>query len=358
MTLADLTAFDFSDEGRTFKVYKHGSGPGVLVMSEHVTPDSLAAWKAKGVSAVIVPLDEVSKRRWDLVAKTVAQAGMHLWPWIEVARNPAMANTHPEWMAAPGGHHDDWKRRFPNTPVVKKGEIIKAWPWVPIGYSQAFEAHRERIRSLLSDLPGSWDGVFLNDLQAGPSSCGCGNDQCRWALDYGTPATATKTQGDDAAARIVSELVARYAGAGKQVVPVWVTECETVDLPNAKNGTGLCGSVPCATGSCWPSYARNWNPLVQATPAPLALGLWSETFQRDPRSWIETSLALFQAPSHGGTLLSTKRTVVVAQAWQTTEVKRDQLLDALKRTKAGWILALDPIDQSWEPRAVPIPLKP
>ena len=34
MTLADFTAFHFSDEGRTFKVYKKGSGPGVLVMSE------------------------------------------------------------------------------------------------------------------------------------------------------------------------------------------------------------------------------------------------------------------------------------------------------------------------------------
>ncbi len=101
---------------------------GVPMRSEQVTPDSLASWKPKGVFAVIVPLDEVTKRRWDLVAKTVAQAGMHLWPWIEVARNPAMANTHAEWMAAPGAHHDNWKRRIPNIPVVKKGETIKTWP--------------------------------------------------------------------------------------------------------------------------------------------------------------------------------------------------------------------------------------
>ena len=328
---------------------------GVLVISERVTPDFLAGWKARGVSEVIVPLDESSRPGWGLLAKTVAQAEMHLWPWIEVARNPEMADSHPDWIAAVGGHHDDWRRRFPNAPVAKKDEVIKSWPWVPIGYFPAFEAHRERLRSLLSDLPGEWAGVFLNDLQAGPSSCGCGNDQCRWALDYGSAATTTKTPGD-AAARIVSELVARHAG--KQVVPVWVTECEMVDLPNTKNGTGFCGSVPCATGSCWPSYARNWNPLVRATSGPIALGLWTETFQRDPLGWIETDIALFLAPPRGGISLPATRAIVVAQAWQRSDPKRDQLVDALKRRDTGWVLALDKVDQSWEPRAVPVPVKP
>ena len=115
-------------------------------------------------------------------------------------------------MAATGGHHDDWRRRFPNAPTAKAGEVIKAWPWVPIGYAPAFDAHRERLKTLLGDLPGTWAGVFLNDLQAGPSSCGCGNDQCRWALDYGTPPTAARTPGDDAAARLVAELIARHPG--------------------------------------------------------------------------------------------------------------------------------------------------
>ena len=68
--------------------------------------------------------------------------------------------------------------------------------------------------------------MFLNDLQAGPSSCGCGNDQCRWALDYGSPPTAAKTPGDDAAAKIVAELSAGHPG--KVIIPVWVTECELV----------------------------------------------------------------------------------------------------------------------------------
>ena len=293
---------------------------GVLVRPERVTPEFLAAWKAKGVTAVVVPLDEVTKRRWEAMARAVEQAGMTLWPWVEVARNPAMADAHPEWMAAPGGHHDDWRRRFPKAPKAKPGEVIKAWPWVPIGYAPAFDAHRERLRALLGDLPGTWSGVFLNDLQAGPSSCGCGNDQCRWALDYGTPATAAKTSGDDAAARVVAELLARHPG--KVIIPVWVTECETVDLPDAKDGTGLCGGVRCAKGDCWPRYVRNWNPLLKATDGPIALALWPETFRRDPARWIETDLALFQKPPRDGTPLAPEKTIAIVQAWDQARSSR------------------------------------
>src|SRR5262249_28720230 len=85
---------------------------GVLVGLERVTPEFLAAWKARGATAMVVPLDEAAKRRWETMARTVERAGMTLWPWIEVARNPAMADAHPEWMAAIGAHHDDWRRRF------------------------------------------------------------------------------------------------------------------------------------------------------------------------------------------------------------------------------------------------------
>jgi hypothetical protein len=277
---------------------------------------------------------------------------MTLWPWIEVARNPAMADAHPEWMAAPGGHHDDWRRRFPKAPIAKTGEVIKAWPWVPIGYAPAFEAHRQRLKALLGDLTGKWAGAFLNDLQAGPSSCGCGNDQCRWALDYGLPATAPKTPGDDTAAKIVAELFGQHPG--KAIVPVWVTECEPVDLPGAKDGTGLCGGVSCATGDCWPRYARAWNPLLKATQGPIALGLWTEVFKRDPANWVEHDLALFQNPQRGSDPLPKARTIAVVQAWEKSDATVAALLARVKQSASGWVMALDPIDQSWEPRRVRI----
>ena len=279
---------------------------GVLAGIERVSPDFLAAWKAKGVNAVVVPLDEAAKQRWKPMAELVERAGMTLWPWIEVARNPAMAGDHPEWMAAIGAHHDDWRRRFPSAPVAKGGEVMKAWPWVPIGYAPAFEAHRQRLKALLGDLGANWAGVFLNDLQAGPSSCGCGNDQCRWALDYGAPATTARTPGDDAAARIVAEV--STAHPGRVIIPVWVTECETVDLPETKDGTGLCGTVRCAANDCWPRYARNWNPLLKATNGPIAVGVWPETFRRDAARWIESDLALFQSPPRGANPLAAERT--------------------------------------------------
>ncbi len=324
---------------------------GVLVRPERVTPECLAAWKARGTTAIVVPLDEATKPNWETIARDVEKAGMTLWAWVEVARNPALADSHPEWMAAIGSRHDDWRRRFPKAPASRPGEVVKAWPWVPIGYVPAFEAHRKRLEVLLGDLPGTWSGVFLNDLQAGPSSCGCGNDQCRWALDYGSPATAMKTPGDDGAARIVAELVKRYPD--KAIVPVWVTECETVDLPDAQGGTGLCGGVACARGDCWPRYVRQWNPLLKATGGPIAVGLWPETFRRDPARWIETAVALFQKPQKGGTPLEPARTIAVVQAWDKPQADLDVIIDRLQRS--GWVLALDPVDQSWEPRAVPIP---
>ncbi len=325
---------------------------GVLVRPERVTPDFLASWKGRGATAVVVLLDEVTKRRWETMGRTAEQAGMTLWPWVEVARNPALAELHPQWMAAPGGHHDDWRRRFPKAPAAKRGEVIKAWPWVPVAYAPAFDAHRQRLTGLLGDLPGRWPGVFLNDLQAGPSSCGCGNDQCRWALDYGTPATAARTPGDDAAARIVAELRARHPG--KAIVPVWVTECETVDLPDARNGTGLCGRVPCARGDCWPRYVRNWNPLLKATDGSIAVAVWAETFGRDPAHWIETDLALFQKPPWDGIPLAPEKVIAVVQTWNQTEASVNATLKRIKRLVPGWVLALDPIDQSWEPRAVSV----
>jgi hypothetical protein len=326
---------------------------GVFTRPERVTGEFLGDWKAKGATAVVVPFDEEAKGRWREIAERVERAGMRLWLWVEVARNPAMAEAHPEWMAATGGHHDDWRKRFPGAPTAKAGEVIKAWPWVPIGYAPAFAAHRERLRTLLADVPGAWTGVFLNDLQGGPSSCGCGNDQCRWALDYGTPATAERTPGDDAAARLVAEVAAGHPE--KTVVPVWVTECEEADLPGAKGGTGLCGGVRCARGDCWPRYVRAWNPLVKATNGPIALALWPEAFRRDPARWIDSALALFRKPAKDGTPLPTERTIAVIQTRRTPASDVGALLKRVEAQSRGWVWMADAIEQSWEPRATAIP---
>ena len=89
-------------DGRSDAVEPKHSMRAVLVRVERISPEFLAEWKARGVSAVVVPLDAASSRRWKAMALVVERAGMSLWPWIEVARDTAMADAHPEWMAAIG----------------------------------------------------------------------------------------------------------------------------------------------------------------------------------------------------------------------------------------------------------------
>jgi hypothetical protein len=320
-----------------------------LIDAAAATSQALQSWKAEGGNAIVVALDESTPgQRWSKLAEDCGRGGLELYAWIEVARNPALADAHPEWMASPGGHHDDWRRRFPSGPAAQPGEVVKMWPWVPIGYAPAFEAHRQRLTVLLDGLPHSWSGVFLNDLQAGPSSCGCGNDQCRWALDYGSKPTAPRTPGDDAAARIVAELRNKYPG--KAVIPVWVTECEPVDLPGVAGGTGHCGTVPCAKGSCWPSYQRAWNPLLKSTPGAVAVALWADTFRRDP-SWFSTGLTLFLRPP-GGDALPPERAIAVLPERGESVQNPSVLTEKVALAGGGWVLARTPIEQSWEPRLV------
>ena len=71
-----------------------------------------------------------------------------LYYWIEVGRNKDFAREHPEWMASLGSH-DDWRNSFPDAPRLNKGEVAKAWPWTPIAYQKAFDAHLARIKELL-----------------------------------------------------------------------------------------------------------------------------------------------------------------------------------------------------------------
>src|SRR5262245_22303083 len=108
---------------------------GVLVDEARVTPAFLQAWKRLGVTDVVVQGGEqVPRKRWEDLSGLIAQAGMKFFIWLEVARSPSLAATHPAWMASPGGHHNDWRRRFPRPSKAGPGEVVKLWPWVPIGY--------------------------------------------------------------------------------------------------------------------------------------------------------------------------------------------------------------------------------
>ena len=335
----------------------------VLVEAEAVTPATVAQWRQESFQAVAVVLnEETGDARYRELARHISGGGLDLYCWIEVARNPKIATAHPRWMAALGSH-GDWLRNFKNFPEPGVGEVAKAFPWVPISYREAFDAHLARIEQLLKRAPPGWRGLLLNDLQAGPSSCGCGNLQCRWAVDYNVPPTATKLEGDDVAARFVTEV--RKRAGDKTVLPVGTTECEEVDLPAEKHqgqpGTGLCGTVGCATGACPQVFTRQWSALVLGHDGPLGLLALHTALQRTQKGfgggpgWATNAMAYIgkTLSANGGKAVASGRLwVVVEDTPNAKEITAREV--ATKAGVAAVIVARAKIEQSYEPRMISV----
>jgi hypothetical protein len=334
----------------------------VLVDAETVTTAAVSQWKREGFKAVAAILDErTSEAGYRDLSRRISEGGLDLYFWIEVARNPVMATTHPRWMAALGSH-EDWLKNFPKSPEPGVGEVAKAFPWVPISYREAFDAHLARIERLLKRAPPGWRGLFLNDLQAGPSSCGCGNLLCRWAVDYHVRSTATKLGGDSVAARFVAE--ARKRVGEHSVIPIWTTECERVDLPANKNqgrpGTGLCGTVGCATGACPEEFTRQWSELVSGHDGPIGLLALHSALQRTQKEfgggpgWVTNALAYLDQtlPDHAGKAISRDRLWIVVDSSQAADEATARQL-AAKAGAGAVIVARAKIDQSYEPKMIP-----
>jgi hypothetical protein len=333
----------------------------VLVEAETVTPAAVSQWKQEQFKAVAVVLDErTGEGRYRELARHISDGGLDLYCWAEVARNPKLAAAHPRWMAALGSH-EDWQKNFKNFPEPGAGEVAKAFPWVPIGYREAFDAHLARIEQLLKRAPPGWRGLLLNDLQAGPSSCGCGNLQCRWAIDYNVRPTATKLEGDDVAARFVAEV--RKRAGDKTVIPVWTTECDEVDLPadkhQGKPGTGLCGTVGCATGACPEVFTRQWSALASGHDGPIGLLAVHTALHRTQKEfgggpgWVTNAIAYVDKtlPANGGKAISADRLWVVVEDARNAEGVTAREV-ATKAGAGAVIVARAKIEQSYEPRII------
>jgi hypothetical protein len=339
----------------------------VLVAPDVVTLKQIERWREEGFAAVVVLLDEDRPAAaYRTAVDAASSANMDLHYWIEIARNPRLADAQPRWMASLG-MHDDWLTRFPSLAKPKKSEVAKAYPWVPLGYAEAFQAHVRRVEQLLEKVPQNYRGLLLNDLQGGPASCGCGNLQCRWALDYGVPATATKDRVDDAAARFISAV--RGLAPGKQIVPVWMTECEERDLPADKapagQSTGLCGAVPCAVGTCPRAFAKQIRPVLDVASQPLGLLVAPSACGRDakfygsPAGWIAASVGYLD----GVSVSSQQRGVPHDRLWLVVQGVPGQL-DTQTETAArsmarnlqpaAIVVARVPLDQSFEPRVIAV----
>ncbi len=338
----------------------------VLVDPAAVTPDHIKGWRIEGFSAVVALLDEEHRAETYVSAAAAAKnAGIDLYYWIEVARNPTIATAHPRWMAALG-MHDDWQARFPGVSPPAKNQVAKAYPWVPIGYAEAFQAHVDRISGLLSQVPASYRGILLNDLQGGPASCGCGNLQCRWAIDYGVPSTATRDGVDDAAARFLVKL--RGMLPEKELIPVWMTECEDADLPKDKapggRTTGLCGTVACAQTTCPKVFRKQLAALLDVHDGPLGLLVTQAAcgrdahFYRSPTGWIPAAVRYLDdtRTSDAGKFLPHDRLWLVVQGDSNGDAVEAAARTAARRIQAqSIVVARVPLDQSYEPRVITVP---
>ena len=337
----------------------------VFVMPDIVTPELIERWRREGFTAVVVLLDEDhSTDAYRAAATAASSAKMDLYYWVEIARNNHLADAHPRWMASLG-MHNDWLARFPAIKMPKKDEVAKAYPWVPIGYAEAFQAHLHRVDQLLRTVPNSYRGLLLNDLQGGPASCGCGNLQCRWAIDYSVPTTATKEGADDAAARFVSKV--RRLTPGKQIVPVWMTECEERDLPADKSPagktTGLCGGVACAMGTCPQAFAKQLRALMDTHAGPLGLLTAEYNCGRDarfygsPGGWIAAAVDYLDN-TH---VVAQKPGLPHDRLWLVVQGTREDVeAEAAARNAAhnlhpgAVIVARVSVDQSYEPRVIAV----
>ncbi|HET6883483.1 MAG TPA: DUF3179 domain-containing (seleno)protein, partial [Pirellulales bacterium] len=335
----------------------------VIVEPDKVRPQHATGWRRDGYRAAAVMLDDRHEAAvYRSAAQTLADAGFDLYYWIEVGRNSKLADAHPEWMASLGSH-PDWQTRFPQAPLPKSGEVAKAYPWVPIGYRAAYDAHLARIAELLSKAEGNYRGLILNDLQGGPASCGCGNLQCRWAIDYHVASTTAKLSGDDVASRFVADV--RELAPGKQIIPVWLTECEDRDLPADRRPsgktTGYCGGVGCSQATCPQVFTKQWNALVSEHDGPIALLALHKELDRDGSEygglggWISQTLDYLDETlaRHSGKKLPTSRLCLVVQGYDLPAESIAAARQAAMSTGVGVVfVALSRIDQSFEPRAV------
>jgi hypothetical protein len=332
----------------------------VLVTPETVSTEAIRKWKAEGFGGVVLFLDETNAAAIKSAAEQLGAATVPFHYWIEVGRNPRMAEAHPRWVASIG-MHDDWRKRFPNVNAPDTGEVAKAFPWVSINYKEAFDAHVTRVKQLLAAAPSNHAGILLNDLQGGPSSCGCGNLQCRWATDYHVARTGSAL-GDDAAALFVRE-VENIAGP-HPVVPVWTTECEHQDLPREKRpdgkSTGLCGTISCAVGTCPKDFTKQWSNLVaNRTNAiallalPYQLGRTNQAFTYGT-AWIEQPVVYLDEtlPKNGGVRFPHERLWMVVEGGTSGEESAARKA-AVRSGAANVIVTRVRLDQSYEPRVMP-----
>jgi len=323
-----------------------------LLAPEQVTEDRLAALKTESYNAAGICLSETNPAWQIAAAGRISRSELALYYWIEIGRNAALADAHPEWMASIQTH-PEYRRFFPDLPKLETNQVVKNYPWVPVLYAETFPVHLERVRRLLEGKPQP-TGIFLNDLQGSPSACGCGNDLCRWTTDYGPLRTATRLP-NDAAAKFVGEV--RKLAPKAKIIPVWTSECEELDKQT------LCAGVNCFKGTCWREFTAQVQAVAETSETIAAL-LPYKSFKRDlaeygpTAGWISQALESFSRMPmrYASNGVPASRLIAVLQGWEVTSQQIAAQLDqAQKAGAAGGLVSFVLIEQSWAPRVFNIP---
>lgn len=323
---------------------------GALLGQDQLEDLDASDFKQRGFdTAVLLATDQWTPSERDLSQLSkLEKQGIEWGIWIEIARDMALADQHPEWMASIQGH-PEWRRFFPDFPRLKEGQVVKVYPWVPIAYREAFEAQLEKVKRILARWPAA-KRVFLNDIQAAPSACGCGHPLCRWTTDYGPIKTATPLESDFSAKFVHAVEESRE---DIEVIPVWATECEEGDKP------GLCAGVGCFRGACWREWTAQLEPLAVETRMMGAL-LLQKTFQRSDldESWLAEIPKVFsEMPArYGRSGLAPSQIVAVVEGWMgegdSWKKQRERLESA---GVSSYVVAMTKIKQGWEPRLFDLP---
>jgi hypothetical protein len=320
---------------------------GVVVSADQIDDGRISVWRQQKISVALLltGLDQAAEEL--AAAKRIVEAGLELEYFIEVAHCPQMAQEHPEWMASLQGH-EEWRRLFPGFPKLEPKQVVKVEPWVPILYRESFEAHLKRVESLLKEKPPA-KRIWLNDLQAAPSACGCGHPLCRWTTDYGPIKTATPLDADAAANFVIA---VRNLVPGVEVTPVFAPECEADDQHET------CGGVGCYEGACWKEWTKQLDAIGAAVETVGAACFYKE-FDRDHQrygdeaAWVKVAVESFaEMPKiRKGKGVPSSRLVAVLQGWEVTEEQVNaQVTQAKSAGTQGWLIVKTPLDQSWTPR--------
>lgn len=320
---------------------------GWLIGASQLSKQPAAALKTAGMKQMVIAIDTSPTSDQLQHIELIKKSGLDVWYWIEIARDEKLATEHPEWMSSIQGH-PEWRRFHQGFPQEKQQEVVKVFPWVPIYYEGAFEAHLQKVRRLLKAWPKP-TGIFLNDLQGAPTACGCGHLLCRWTTDYGPKKTAANI-GHDAAARFIRNIRETYPDVAS--IPVWATECEAHDKD------GMCAGVGCYQGACWREWSKQLAPLARTT-SHLGVLLTYKELKRDlpiypeTAGWIPKAIEAFDNEStrfdHGP--VTPDHLIGILQGWNVTPAEEAAQIRHLEQSGAqGYILSKIRISSDWEPR--------